>query len=462
MKMSFEEDEPNFSLSKFESMLKTNKVFFFDSEEFEDIVLHYMDTGRMNLAKKALKLSLEQHPKSTGLKLVQVEMLIYEDKLESAEKILNELKLIEPLNDEIYIQEAAILSKKNNHKSAIIALLKALDLADETADIHAMLGMEYLFEDELELAKEQFIRCLEEDMEDYSALYNIIYCYDFLDQSEDAVIFLESYIDKNPYSEVAWHQLGRQYYALKNYKKAIWAYDYAILIDEQFIGAYLEKAKSLERIKKYEDAIACYHTTIKLDDATAYAHLRIGKCYEKLGNDEHTLLNYLKAVHEDPLLDKGWVALTDFYIKKNQFKKAAHYISKAIETDGQNRFYWKRFAGIHLQLNLLEEAEFGYRKANRFGDNSLETYIFWAETLIILGENEMAIDVLLTASDIHIDNEEIEYRLAGVYYTKKSYTKGKFHLINGLSINPNKVTLLEDFFPSVYARPGVQSIINNF
>ena len=72
MNLSHEEEENSLSLSKFESMLKTNKVFFFDSEEFEEIILHYMDTGRLNLAKKALKLALEQHPKSTGLKLTEV------------------------------------------------------------------------------------------------------------------------------------------------------------------------------------------------------------------------------------------------------------------------------------------------------------------------------------------------------------------------------------------------------
>ena len=84
MNMSYneEEEENNLSLSKFESMLKTNKVFFFDSEEFEDIVLHYMDSGRINLAKRALRLGLEQHPKSNGLKLVHVELLIYDDKIE--------------------------------------------------------------------------------------------------------------------------------------------------------------------------------------------------------------------------------------------------------------------------------------------------------------------------------------------------------------------------------------------
>jgi hypothetical protein len=39
--------------------------------------------GKAALAKK-IKL-IDQHPKSTGLKLVQVEMLVYDDKLEIAE-----------------------------------------------------------------------------------------------------------------------------------------------------------------------------------------------------------------------------------------------------------------------------------------------------------------------------------------------------------------------------------------
>ena len=108
MQISDEEDDYNLSLSKFESMLKTNKVLFFDSEEFEEIILHYLDMGKASLAKKALKLALEQHPKSTGLKLVQVEMLVYDDKLDQAEKLLNELYAIEPNNEEIYIQKANI------------------------------------------------------------------------------------------------------------------------------------------------------------------------------------------------------------------------------------------------------------------------------------------------------------------------------------------------------------------
>ena len=159
MQLSNEEEEYNLSLSKFESMLKTNKVLFFDSEEFENIILHYLDIGKASLAKKALKLALEQHPKSTGLKLVQVEMLVFDDKLELAEKLLNELYAIEPTNEEIYIQKANICSKRDQHEKAIEHLQIALRYTDDEADVYSMIGMEYLFMDNLELAKENFILC---------------------------------------------------------------------------------------------------------------------------------------------------------------------------------------------------------------------------------------------------------------------------------------------------------------
>ncbi|HTO35580.1 MAG TPA: tetratricopeptide repeat protein, partial [Flavobacterium sp.] len=141
MHLSHEEDDYNISLSRFESMLKTNKVFFFDSEEFEEIILHYLDMGKASLAKKALKLALEQHPKSTGLKLVQIEMLIYDDKLEQAEKLLNELYAIEPHNEEIYIQKASIYSKRDRHELAVSELEEALKYTDDLADVYNLMGM---------------------------------------------------------------------------------------------------------------------------------------------------------------------------------------------------------------------------------------------------------------------------------------------------------------------------------
>ncbi|HAH55759.1 MAG TPA: hypothetical protein DCM02_10910 [Flavobacterium sp.] len=459
MQLSEEEEDYNLSLSKFESMLKTNKVLFFDSEEFEDIILHYLDMGKANLAKKALKLALEQHPKSTGLKLVQVEMLVYDDKLEQAEKLLNELFSIEPTNEEIYIQKANIFSKRDNHEKAVELLNIALEYTDDLADVYNLMGMEYLFMDNFEMAKESFIHCLEEDLEDQSALYNVVYCFEFLDQNQEAIDYLTQYIDQNPYSEIAWHQLGRLHYGVKEYENAIRAFDYATLIDDEFLGAFMERAKALERLKKYEEAIESYNRTIELEDATSYALLRIGKCYEKLGNKVQALKYFNKTVHEDPLLDKGWIAITDFYVRQKSYTKALFFVNKALSIDNQNRLYWKRYANINKQLYQFEEAEFGYRKAVEFGDYSLETWLFWVDILEYLGEFENAIQTLLQASEYFPEENEVEYRLAGLYFIIQETTKAKFHLSNGLRLNFDNYTILEDLFPVVWARKMVQNYI---
>ena len=58
-KLSFKENMLDFnsentqsSIIKFESMLKTNHVYFFDAQEFEDIIVHYLGFAENNLAKK--------------------------------------------------------------------------------------------------------------------------------------------------------------------------------------------------------------------------------------------------------------------------------------------------------------------------------------------------------------------------------------------------------------------------
>ncbi|MEN9929402.1 MAG: hypothetical protein RLZZ231_1323 [Bacteroidota bacterium] len=459
MQLSEEEEDNNLSLHKFESMLKTNKVLFFDSEEFEEIILHYLDMGKSNLAKKALKLALEQHPKSTGLKLVQIEMLIFDDKLDLAERMLNELYAIEPTNEEIYIQKANIYSKKDDHNKAVELLNEALKYTDDLADVYNLIGMEYLFMDNLELAKENFIKCLEEDFEDQSALYNVVYCHEFLDQNKEAIAYLMKYIEKNPYSEIAWHQAGRLYYGLKEYENAVRAFEYATYIDDEFVGAFMENAKALERLNRYEEAILNYQRTITLDDPTSYALLRIGKCYEKLGNKKEAIKYFTQTVHEDPLLDKGWIAITDFYVRQKNYQKALFYVNKALEIDNQNSTYWKRYATINGAMNFFEEAEFGYRKAVEFGDTELDTWLFWVDILQFLNEFDSAIIALLQASEFFPESYEIEYRLAGLYFMLTDDKKGVFHLTNGLRLSFDNRFILEELFPVVWARKKVQNYI---
>ncbi len=460
--MSLTPKENNLPLTKFESMLKTNSVYFFDSIEFEEIIHYYIDSGKISLAKKAIILGLKQHPNSILLKLLRAELMVFDGEFDKATSLLKELQAIEPTNEEIYVQQASIFSKKDKHQEAIDALKIALLYTDDEADVLAMIGMEYLFLDNFDEARLNFAKCLKVDFDDYSSLYNVIYCFDMQSKHAEAIEYLNEYIDKDPYSEVAWHQLGRQYFILENYTEALRAFDYAVLIDESFVGAYLEKAKTLEQLQEFDKAIENYKITINLDDPTSFVYLRIGECYEKLNKFSLAIQYYKKAVHEDPLLDKAWLAIAELSIVNKNYYKALFYINKAIEIDEKNSLYWRKYAEINLKLNFFEEAVRAFQNCILLQDFDIAIWVGLSDVLCYLGDYKDALINLQKASKVFKDFAELEYRLSGIYFKFSNFSKGKKHLINALTIDFEYHNEIKDLFPEVYKKQEVLDIINDF
>lgn len=450
------------SLSKFESMLKTNNVYFFDSTEFEEIIQHYLDSGRQTLAHKAINLGLEQHPGSVSLKILLAELFIYEDKFDEADIILTALHAIEPHNEEVYIQKATIFSKRDQHQKAIDSLKIALVYTDDKVDVLSMIGMEYLYLDKFDDARLSFAKCLDVDFEDYSSLYNVIYCFDMQNKHKEAVTYLEKIIDQDPYSEVAWHQLGRQHYILEEFSDALRAFDYAIIIDDQFIGAYLEKAKTLEQLNFYQEAIQSYLITNELEDPTAFSYFRIGECYKKLHKNELSIQFYKKSVKEDPLLDKGWIAITNAYCEEENYQKALYYINKALSIDEANTMYWRRYAEINLKLDFFKEVIKAFYNCIEYGDSNLDIFIGLADVLNFIGEFQEASAVLIKANRLYPDTSEIIYRLSCVYYILGEDGKAEKLLRKGLEIDFGYHEVIKELFPAVFELNTVAAIIFEF
>jgi tetratricopeptide (TPR) repeat protein len=462
MLLDQEENENNSSLLKFENMMKSDKVLFFDSDEFEEIIYHYIDIGKMQLAKKALTIALSQHPSSPSLMLIKAEILIHDDKLDQAEKLLNNLTKIDPNNDEIYIQKSNIFSKKGQHDLAIKALEIALDITEDKSDIYHIIGMEYMFMDDLEQAKKFFILCLDDDIEDHSALYNVVYCYEFLDQFEEALIYLDTFINKNPYSEVAWHQKGRMACYLKKYSLAYNCFDYASLIDENFLGAVLEKAKMLQKMKRYEDAIQIYKSTFNSGEPTSYTYLRIGRCYKKLKNDKMALIYLYKASNEDPFFDKAWRELAKYYHKKKDFNKSLYYINKAIHIESGHYKSWQIFVDNHLVLNNEEDVVYGFEQLLNTGDFELEDFLIYVDVLVENEKIDLAITILEIGLNYYKDHIQINYRLIGLYLLTEKLLLSKDLLEITTRLFPIDLNLLYEIYPNLCKSKTADKILSKY
>ena len=439
------------SIIKFESMINSNKFLFFDSEEFESIIIYYLESGNSSMANKAIKMAIEQYPKNTSILLLKVEALIFENNIEEAEKIIDSLYEIDRNNSEIIIQKSRILSKRKKHSKSINLLKKISKDCEFYSDALVMIGKEYLFIDNFENAKEKFIEYIKNHQLDYAVLNNLLYCFDALGNTDDTINYLNDFLEENPYCEVAWHQLGKQYLKKELFKEALTAFDFAIISDDSFVGAYLEMGKVLEKLNKINQAIEQYEIVTKIDEPNPFALYRIACCHNKLGNIELAISYYNKTVEEDPIHDSAWMSLATSYYKQKDYLEAKNHLIKAIEIDSENIKYWELYCKINLDLNNNEEVEISFKEILSLGNLSLSTLIFLTKTLIQIPLNESLSNQFLIKIDALPNSllSEKKYISYVILHNSNQIIKANFNLKEAYFHNPAIYDYFKDIFPTI-------------
>lgn len=411
--LNFNSEETQYSISKFERMLKTNHIYFFDAQEFEDIIVHYLGFGENQLAKKALKMGLEQHPSSHELMLLQSEVFILDEKYEAASKLLDYVEKLNPLDEEISLQKASIASKNGNHQASINHLHKALELSEDPLEIWNLLGMEHLLAEEFEEASYFFRNCISDNPQDYSSLYNLLYAYDQLNKTDEAIVVLNEVLEIDPYSEVAWHQLGLVLLKKGHQKEALSAFDFAIISDDTFTGAYIEKGKLLEAMGRVNEAIDNYEIALNTNDPSAFVFQCIGRCHENLANPELATKFYLKAIHIEPSNENSWASLIEFFIKQKLYKKAKEYFKRSLEVNSDSPVLWKKGIQIYTALNQHDKALIAFENLYDLGVYELDIILDHIDLYLQLGQWSKAISITNEAYKSFPKNRALAMRLGG-------------------------------------------------
>ena len=418
------------AITKFEQMLQSNELYYFDAVEFESIIQFYIDTGKINLAKKALEMATNQHPFHADLLLLKSEVMIFDGRIEDAATLLDTIEDMEPNNQEVYIQKATILSKQKKHDEAIEHLFRALDFAEDLGEIWCLLAMEYMVLENYTDACKYFRLCLDDDPYDFQVLYNLLYCLEYINAHEEAVEVLKSLLEKNPYSEIAWLELGKQYLQLDKKKEALNAFDFAIISEDTFTGAYIEKAKLLEGLGQLNSAIEHYQYALTLEDPSAYLLVRIAQCHHTLKNDQLALQFFKKGINQDPAYEKAWTGIIDFFLSNGNYEKANYYCDKALSINENYASYWKRSALLNKTMKRFCEAAIAFQNTTELGNYELPVWTGWIDTLIFLNEWEKACSVGQQAKEFYPEQRELDFRLAGCFQQLGKSIEMEYYLQN--------------------------------
>ena len=445
--LNYNSEETQSSVLKFEQMLKTNLIYFFDAQEFEDIVVHYLGFGENQLAKKALKMALEQHPGSYELMLLQSEIFILEEKYELALEVLEYIEKINPFDEEIALQKASISSKRGDHKASINQLHQALSFSEDPLEIWNLLGMEHLLAEEFKEASFFFKNCLDENPEDYPSLHNLLHCHEQLGQVEPAISCLNKILDYDPFSEIAWLQLGKIFVKSGKIKEALSAFDFAIISDDSFSGAYIEKGVLLESIGRINEAIENYELAMSTSDPTSFIHKCLGRCHENLGNFDLAQKFYVKSIQLEPTNENSWESLILFYFNQKKFEKVKFYLDRALNNNSDSISLWKKSLELNTLTGRREKAIESCKKLIELGIYESETLIQLIDLLIDKKEWVEAYKIGKEAYVSFPENRKIAIRIAGCCFYLSKAEEG-LYILNSSAINNSDQALFRSLFPN--------------
>ena len=413
-------------VERFELTLNAGHPGYFDVEEFEEIIDFYDYNQNTNRLEIALRTATDIHPHHISFRIRQAQRLSANKRYNKAAKLLEKLLDIEPNNFLVRQSLAHVYSRLKKHDKAIKCYLETIELGANAIDLWMNIAYEYESLGSYNTAVEYLKRVLESDKEDETeddgALYEILFCYEMINEHDKSVAFFQSWVDNHPYSKVAWFNLGISYSNLELFEKAIEAYDFTTAIDETFASAYFNKANALINLKQYNEAIVFFKETFRYEQADGVTYMYIGQCYEHMDDLDNAIRNYMQAVDINDRLAEAWVNIGMVYEKLDNYKKALPFILEAVKVEPEN---------IEFQYLL--------------GDAYVE-----------LEEYEKALTIYKFVAEKKPENKDIWYDLAGVLWKKGEVIEAQETLEKGLLVDKNNCKIRFRQFEFAYEQGRVK------
>lgn len=440
-------DNETILVERFEKMLSSGDLLFFDVDEFEDLIDYYSIRNKVDNAFLAISMAKSQHPSSNTFMLKEAELLAFSNKPFEALKTIEKLELIEGPTADITLTKASIFSQQGRYNQAIKTLKDALKLPEADAEsIYMSLSFEYQNVSKFEKAIKCLKSVLKINHKNEDALYELAYCYDITDQQEVGVSFYKKFIDQHPYNRHAWYNLGNSYTSLKKYDLAIEAYDYAIVIKDNFSSAHFNKANILARIERYEEAIEVYQYCLKLEKGGAITNFYLAECYYNINQFTQALKYYKLATKADPNYSEAWLGIAVSLDQLDAVEQAIPYMEKAVNIDPYNLDALLTLAEGYSRTGEKFLASETYKKACLVDDNDPETFIEASDFFIDEDLADNAIEILNDGIKRNPALAELFYKLAAVLLQIGEPSKALSILQEGLDLAPELHALIFDYF----------------
>lgn len=438
--MAFEDDnymDDDFNVdelvNRFEDMLEQQKSYYFDTDELNVILEHYLQHDDIKKANIVADIAVKFHPDDQLISIIKAKQLIANSHAQEALVVLENADT-DKEDADYQITLGTCYSELQEPRKAIKAYMKAVRAFEykECEDLYNSIAIEYENLCDYQKALDFYIKGLNRKIDLDSQYFEIRNCYSMLNKMDEAVDFFRGEIDIDPYSIPAWMALSSCYIRKNDLVAAIEQLEYVLAIDPRNQKAYIDIATAYNELGKFAQTFDTMTEARHYNAESPLLYCLYGEAKAKSGDTAEAMRSYKKAMRLDGDLPEAYAGIGFILSDENNPKSALKFLRHAHSLAPYNVDYMYVMVEEH---NKLEEFDKALRVVNEIlslNPYDESAYISMMECYVLKDDVENAFLSIRRGLDILGDNAPLLYRKAFLHFAEKEDESGLLTLEKAL------------------------------
>ncbi len=457
-----DEDEFRQVLERFEDMVERKSTYFFDVEEFEQIIDYYLDIRNFKKANEAIDIAGKQHPGSSEITIKHIQIFLETNQPSQAIDKLKDIPEWDLDNADIFLLRGTALAQLGKIPEAE----KQFDIAlgkTEVDRVEILINISMAFENarKFNLAIKYLRIAFALEPQNLTILYDLGFYYERMHEYATSIEFYNKYLDEDPFSDNVWYNLGVVYYKINQPQKALEAYDYAIAVNPSYASAYFNKANIYANDSDFVNAIAVYHDFLSLEDDHVQGWCYLGECYDQIEANDLALKTYKKVIEIDNSFPEGWFGAGLAYLAKGNSNDAISYLLKAIELDDSNSDYWFHLGESYESTEAIPEAIKCYKQTLVLDPKDMQAWFNLSKIYFFQLDYLLSLETISEAFIINAEDPELLSLEAACHFRLSGWTVGLLSLQKAVSIDETIADEFFKFYPEGLKSKKIQKLLKN-
>ena len=451
-------------VSRFEKMVKQHQSCYFDADELNVILEHYLQQNNIKRANQAADIAVKYHPNNPIINIIKAKQLLANSRAQEALSTLKNADL--DRDDADYLLTlAACYSDLGEHEKAIKAYMKAAKEFEfrDCEDIYNFIAVEYENLGDVENALKFFLLGVRGADDIDNQYFEIRNCYSLLHKMDEGIEFFKKEIDRDPYSVSAWMALGNCYVRLGQLDNAIEQFEYAISIDPHYKKGYVDIATAYNELNRFQDTIELAEDAMRYNVESALLLCLYGEAKAKLGDVEEAMKIYKNAMKMDENLPEAYAGIGFLLSDENNPQSAIKFLKHAHTLSPYNTDY---MYVLIEEYNKLEEYDNALKFVNEILDlNPYDenVYISMMECYVLKDDPDKALEALERGLRILPKCPSLLYRKAFLYFAQEKNESGLLTLEMALEADyDGHIEFLSFDAENLTSNPAIMDLIEEY